>query len=69
MASLERFGNALLRRQRWVLLGLLFVLHLALVAGVASSVGLTLWLVDVGFFILWQPFFRAERRLDYGNLD
>ena len=68
MASLERFGNALLRRQRWVLLGLLVVLHLTLVAGVASPVGLTFWLVDVGFFILWQPFFRAERRLDYGNL-
>ena len=67
-ASLERFGNFLRERQRWLLLGMLVVLHLTLMAGGQSPVGLTCWFVDVGLFILWQPFIRTERRLDYGNL-
>ena len=66
--SLERFGNFLREHQRWLLLGMLVVLHLTLMAGGQSPVGLTCWLVDVGLFILWQPFIRTERRLDYGNL-
>lgn len=51
-----------------MLLGLLVVLHLTLLAGGKSVVGLMCWFVDVGLFILWQPFFSTERRLDYGNL-
>lgn len=68
VGSLGRLGNFLRERQHWALLGLLVVLHLTLLAGGASVIGLMCWFVDVGFFILWQPFIRTERKLDYGNL-
>lgn len=55
-------GEFLLRRQRWVLIALLALLHATLASGV-SSLGLTVWMVDVGLFILWQPFIRAQRKL------
>lgn len=66
--SLGRLGNFLRESQHWALLGLLIVLHLTLMAGGTSVIGLMCWFVDVGFFILWQPFIRTERKLDYGNL-
>ena len=64
MTVLGRFGVLLRERQRWVLIALLVVLHLTLLAGVGTTVSLMCWLVDVGLFILWQPFIQAERRLD-----
>jgi hypothetical protein len=68
MTPLWRIGNFLRDRQRWVLIALLVVLHLTLLAGADSTVGLMCWLVDVGFFILWQPFIQAERRIDASAL-
>ena len=68
MTVLIRFGNYLRARQRWVLLAMLAVLHLALLAGVQSTVGLMCWLVDVGLFILWQPFIQSERKLGVNSL-
>ena len=68
MTVLGRFGVFLRERQRWVLIGLLAVLHLTLLAGADSAVSLMCWLVDVGFLILWQPFIQAERELDLGAL-
>ena len=65
---LEHFGLALKRRQRGVLIALLAVLHLTLLAGTTTPVGLMCWLVDVGLFILWQPFVQAERRLDAAGI-
>ena len=64
MTPLWRIGSFLRERQRWVLIALLVVLHLTLVAGADTAVGLMCWLVDVGLFILWQPFIQAERKLD-----
>jgi signal transduction histidine kinase len=64
MTPLRRLGSALHNRQRWVLIALLSVLHLALLAGANTMVGMMCWLVDVGLFILWQPFIQAERRVD-----
>jgi len=61
---LGRFGGALRERQRWVLIGLLIVLHLALLAGGDSVISLMCWLVSVGLFLLWQPFIQAEHKLD-----
>ena len=55
-------------RQRWVLIALLAVLHLALLSGANTAVGMMCWLVDVGLFILWQPFIHAERRIDIFGL-
>lgn len=68
LIPLFALGSQLRLRERWALVGLLAVLHLALFAGGAGSVGLAFWLVDVGLFILWQPLFRTERRLDAGGL-
>ena len=64
MTILGQFGRFLRERQRWVLIALLVVLHLTLLAGANSTVGLMCWLVDVGFVILWQPFIQSERKLD-----
>ena len=68
MSVLWRFGSFLRARQRWVLIALLVVLHLTLLAGAESTVGLMCWIVDVGFFILWQPFIQSERKLGAGTL-
>ena len=68
LTAVARLGLLLRERQRWLLVALLAVLHLTLLAGASTSVSLMCWLVDVGLFILWQPFFRAERRLDLSTL-
>jgi hypothetical protein len=68
MTLIVRFGGFLRERQRWVLIALLVVLHLTLLAGANTAVGLMCWLVDVGLFLLWQPFIQAERKLDLGAL-
>ncbi len=68
MSVLWQFGSFLRERQRWVLVALLVVLHLTLLAGAETTVGLMCWIVDVGFFILWQPFIQSERKLGAGTL-
>ena len=50
-------------QRRWLLLGLLGLLHLLLLEGIGSGVGRTLLVGHIGLFILWQPFVRAEQRL------
>jgi len=67
VSVLAGFGQSLRERQPWVLIALLVVLHLTLLAG-DTPVSLTCWLVDVGLFLLWQPFIRAERKLDTATL-
>lgn len=62
-----RFGFVSRQRQRWVLVAPLAVLHLTLPAGSDTTIGLMCWLVNVGLFILWQPFVQTERRLDAAN--
>ena len=64
MTALGQFGSFLRERQRWVLIALLVVLHVTLLAGVSSAVSLMFWLVDVGLFLIWQPLWRAQRRID-----
>ncbi|MBE7424327.1 MAG: sensor histidine kinase [Rhodocyclaceae bacterium] len=51
------------KQRRWLLLGLLGLLHLLLLEGIGSGVGRTLLVGHIGLFILWQPFVRAEQRL------
>lgn len=57
------FARLAQNQRRWLLLGLLGLLHLLLLEGVASGVGRTLLVGHIGLFILWQPFVRAEQRL------
>ena len=66
--ALKRLGRYLRARQPWMLVALLMILHVTLLAGADSPAGLMFWLVDVGLFILWQPFVQTERRLNVGNL-
>lgn len=68
MTPLWRVGSFVRERQRWVLIALLAMLHLTLVGGGNTAVGLMCWLVDVGLFILWQPFIQTERKLDTSSL-
>ena len=68
MTLLERMAGALRQRQRWLLIALLGVLHLALSADTDPAFGMLCWLVDVGLFILWQPFIYAERKMDFSGL-
>ncbi|MBS3916404.1 MAG: HAMP domain-containing histidine kinase [Sulfuritalea sp.] len=57
------FAHLTHSQRRWVLIGLLGLLHLLLLQGIDSGVGRTLLVVHIGLFILWQPFVRAELRL------
>jgi signal transduction histidine kinase len=63
MSLLARLGGFLVERQRGLLILLLVLLHLALLASESSRLGLMWWLVDVGLFMLWQPFVRSEQKL------
>lgn len=68
MIALAGFGRFLRERQPWVLIALLVVLHLTLLAEADTLVSLMCWLVDVGLFLLWQPFIQAERKLNSATL-
>jgi signal transduction histidine kinase len=61
-------AGRILQQRRWLLLGLLGLLHLMLLEGIDSIVGRALLVGHIGLFILWQPFVRAERRLSAGQL-
>ncbi len=61
--GISTFAHLTHSQRRWVLLGLLGLLHLLLLQGIHSGVGRTLLVVHIGLFILWQPFVRAEQRL------
>ncbi|MEZ5614765.1 MAG: hypothetical protein R3E35_06065 [Rhodocyclaceae bacterium] len=66
--GISTFAHLTHAQRRWVLLGLLGLLHLLLLQGVDSGVGRTLLVMHIGLFILWQPFVRAERRLSAPEL-
>ena len=68
MSLLERLASALRQRQRWLLIALLGLLHVALLADTDKLFSMLCWLVHVGLFILWQPFIYAERRVDFSGL-
>ena len=60
----HRIGLLLVAQRRWVVLAMLLSLHAALITD-SDDVAQRLWLlVHFGFFLLWQPFFAAERELD-----
>ena len=53
------------RHRRWLLLGQLLLLHLGLMQGMANIEGRTMLVAHIGLFLVWQPFVRAESRLNY----
>ena len=66
--GVSTFAHLTHHQRRWVLLGMLGLLHLLLLEGIASGIGRTLLVVHIGLFILWQPFVRAEHRLSLRQL-
>jgi signal transduction histidine kinase len=59
--NLQRFN-------RWLLFGMLALLHLALWLGVQNTLTQALLFVHLGLFLLWQPVWRGERELPVGGI-
>jgi len=53
---------------RWLLLGMLGLLHAALLFGVGSLWVHPMLLAHLGLFLLWQPLWRGEREVGFGAL-
>jgi len=64
-STTPRLTDWLDRHRRWLLLGLLLLLHLGLMQGIDNFQGRTMLVAHIGLFLLWQPFVRAELRLNY----
>lgn len=60
-------GNRL-RTSRWLLLGMLALLHGALLLGVNSPWVHPLLVAHLGLFLLWQPLWRGESEVGWGAL-
>ncbi|MCX7178981.1 MAG: ATP-binding protein [Proteobacteria bacterium] len=60
-----RLTDWLDRHRSWLLLGLLLLLHLGLMQGIDNIQGRTMLVAHIGLFLVWQPFVRAELRLNY----
>ena len=68
LALEQRLAQLIVANRRWVVLAMLLALHAALVAE-PGGVFQRLWLlVHFGLFLLWQPFFAAERELDVASV-
>ncbi len=63
MNARSKFAVLVQQRRRWLLLGMLALLHLTVIEGVPSTIAATLMVGHIGLFFLWQPFVRAERHL------
>jgi signal transduction histidine kinase len=55
--------NKMMQSSRWLSLGMLVSLHVALWSGMESSLMRPLLLVHLGLFLLWQPLWRGESKL------
>lgn len=61
-------SSRLIALRHGLLLALLAVLYLVLWQGPQTTLGRTLFVVHVGFFMLWQPFVHGEQRLSWASL-
>lgn len=59
------FGR-LLTSRRWLLLGMLVLLHLAMMGGLEDPLSRPLLVAHLGVFLLWQPIWHAELRVRAG---
>jgi signal transduction histidine kinase len=53
---------------RWLLLAMLLLLHLALWLGVNNMLTRPLLFVHLGLFLMWQPLWRGEREIRSGGI-
>jgi signal transduction histidine kinase len=61
--SSQRLATALAAGRRWVVLGMLLSLHAAMISDQGMVLQRLMLLSHFGFFLVWQPFFAAEREL------
>jgi signal transduction histidine kinase len=61
---ISRLSAGLARHRRWVVVAMLLSLHAGLVAIPGGDFQRVWLLVHFGLFLLWQPFFSADRELD-----
>ena len=59
-----RFSDWVERSQKWVAILMLLSLYAALAWDVKDALVRAMLLVHFGLFLLWQPFLRADRKLD-----
>ncbi len=59
----QSLAEALATGRRWVVIGMLLALHAAMISEHGDVFQRLLLLSHFGFFLLWQPFFAAEREL------
>lgn len=67
MNLLARMGGGLVQAAAWVAGLAVGDAALFLFAGPGRGFGIVWWLVNVGLFMLWQPFVHAERRLGFSS--
>src|ERR1700687_2981585 len=63
-SPVRRLANHLAGGRRWVVLAMLIALHAALLSEPRSEFQRIWLLVRSGLFLLWQPFFAAEKELE-----
>lgn len=63
-AAGERLLQWSSRQPQWVLSMLLLSLHAALAWDIDAWWARALWLTHIGLFLMWQPLWRAQRRID-----
>ncbi len=62
-----QFSAQSARSSRWVSLAMLVLLHAAFWLGVDHMWARPLLLAHLGLFLIWQPLWRSETRLSWGN--
>ena len=60
----QRLASHAVAARRWVVLAMLLALHAALMSDPGEQLQRAWLLVHFGLFLLWQPFFAAERELE-----
>jgi signal transduction histidine kinase len=60
---LIRLANRLVAWRSLLFVSLLALLHLVIVLGASDPLAKTVFVVQLGLFILWQPFVRSDQRL------
>ncbi|HUL96626.1 MAG TPA: hypothetical protein VLT89_11470, partial [Usitatibacter sp.] len=60
----QRLATRIAARRRWVVLAMLLALHAALFSDAGGEFQRIWLLVHFGLFLLWQPFYAAERELE-----
>jgi signal transduction histidine kinase len=64
----KRLARLIVANRRWVVLAMLLALHMTLIASPGGNFQRLWLLVHFGLFLLWQPFFAQERKLEVASV-